>query len=54
MRSSKLKRKGRKKKKTKIGNHPPELLAKFGYRLDTKVNNFKNPFYILATYWNLL
>jgi hypothetical protein len=43
----------KKKKKTKIGNHPPELLAKFGYRPDMKVNNFKNPFYILATYRNL-
>ncbi len=37
---TKLKRKGR-KKRTKIGNHPQELLAKFGYRPDMKVNNLR-------------
>jgi hypothetical protein len=37
---TKLKRKGR-KKRTKIGNHPQELFAKFGYRLDMEVNNLR-------------
>jgi hypothetical protein len=28
----------------KLGNHKPEDLAKFGYRLDTKVLKFNSPF----------
>jgi hypothetical protein len=37
---TKLKRKGR-NKELKIGNHPQELLAKFGYRPDMEVNNLR-------------
>ncbi len=36
-----------------IGNHPPENLAKFGYRSERKLYLFSNPALYLATYKNL-
>ncbi len=39
---------------SQTGNHPQEDLAKYGYRLDMKVDLKKNEsLYILATCWNL-
>ncbi len=35
------------------GNYPENDLAKFGYILDMKVEEKKNPSIFLATYWNL-
>jgi hypothetical protein len=38
---------------TQTGDYPPEELVKFGYRKVMKVEGFKNPFFFLATCWNL-
>jgi hypothetical protein len=35
------------------GDYPYDNLARFGYRLDMKVEKKQNPSIFLATYWNL-
>jgi len=37
-----------------LANHPQEELAKFDYKSERKVQNFKNPPYSLPTCWNPL
>jgi hypothetical protein len=38
-----------------VMDHLLENLAKFVYKLDMEVNNFKHPFYyILAIWWKIL
>jgi hypothetical protein len=37
-----------------LANHPQEELAKFDYKSERKIQNFKNPPYSLPTCWNPL